>query len=172
MAKRRQEAGCFVLIANVSTEGPNSLTAKELLRVYKGQYGIESDFAFLKDPIIVNDTFLKSPHHIDALGMILIMALLIWRLMERSMRTWIKNTGKNLPGWDNKRTERPTSFMLSKAIYAIQVLQTKDGKRHLLRRPTDAQREYLLALGLDCNAFIDPKHECRPVIPKKTVSQG
>jgi len=167
--KRKQEAGCFVLISNVPIEGTHSLSAKGLLRVYKGQYGIESDFAFLKDPIIVNDTFLKSPRHIDVLGMVLIISLLIWRLMERSMRAWVKNTGRKLPGWDNKRTDRPTSFMLSKAVYGIQVLLTKEGERHLLRRPTEAQQEYLTALGLGTNAFIDPKHKCQPIIPMKTA---
>lgn len=29
----------------------------------------------------------------------LIIALMIWRLMERSMRTYVKNTGDLLPGW-------------------------------------------------------------------------
>ncbi len=70
IAARRKEAGCFVLISNIPVDGEDGLIAKELLRVYKGQYGVESDFAFLKDPLIVNDTFLKSPHRIDALGMI------------------------------------------------------------------------------------------------------
>ena len=69
-----------------------------LLRTYKGQYGVESDFAFLKDPLIVNDVFLKTPSRIDALGMVLIIALMVWRLMERSMRNYVKNTGKLLPG--------------------------------------------------------------------------
>ena len=165
--RRRQVASCFVLISNVATVGNHCLNAKELLRVYKGQYGVESDFGFLKDPIIVNDTFLKSPRHIDALGMVLIIALLVWRLMERSMRAWVDNTGKTLPGWDNKRTTKPTSFMLSKSIYGIQVLLTKDNTRHLLRKPTLPQMEYLTALGLGTNAFIDPRHKCQPIIPLK-----
>lgn len=169
VTKRKKESGCFVLITNVPLSGLNPLDAMELLRVYKGQYGVESDFAFLKDPIIVNDTFLKSPQHIDALGMILIVSLLIWRLMERSMRAFIRNTGKTLPGWDHKRTERPTSFMLSKALYAIQVIKTEDGIRHMIKKPTPAQQEYLVSLGVTLSVFIDPKHKCRPIIPKKKL---
>jgi transposase len=53
-------AGCFVLISNVPESGEEGLNARELLRTYKGQYGVESGFAFLKDPIVVNDTFLKT----------------------------------------------------------------------------------------------------------------
>ncbi|NBK25456.1 MAG: IS1634 family transposase, partial [Spirochaetia bacterium] len=71
----REQAGCFVLLSNVPASGENSLDAKALLRTYKGQYGVESDFAFLKDPLVVNDLFLKTPSRIDALGMILVIAL-------------------------------------------------------------------------------------------------
>ena len=172
VAKRRQEAGCFVLISNIQEEGADSLNSERLLRVYKGQYGVESDFGFLKDPLIVNDTFLKRPDRIDALGMILIIALLICRLMERSMRAWVKNTTQQLPGWDKKRTERPTAFMMTKAFYGIQVLQSKDTKRHFLRAPTNAQLEYLTALGLGKTVFIDPKLKCRPIIPQKSGPLG
>ena len=113
-------------------ENEDAVDARKLLQIYKGQYGVESDFAFLKDPLVVNDLFLKTPHRIDALGMILVLALLIWRLMERSLRAWIKNTGKELPGWDNKKTTKPTAFMMTTAMYGIQVLLTKEGERHLL----------------------------------------
>lgn len=54
------------------------------------KYGVESDFAFLKYPLIVNGIFLKKPSRIDALGMVLNIALVIWRLMERSMRACLK----------------------------------------------------------------------------------
>ena len=95
----RELAGCFVLLSNVPTEGEGAMDGAGLLRTYKGQYGVESDFAFLKDPLIVNDIFLKTPSRIDALGMVLIIALMLWRLTERSMRTYVKNTGTLLPGW-------------------------------------------------------------------------
>lgn len=84
--KERSLAGCFVLLTNVPLHGDGGLDAARLLQTYKGQYGVEQDFVFLKDPLVVNDLFLKTPSRIDALGMILIIALLIVRLMERRMR--------------------------------------------------------------------------------------
>lgn len=167
MKKLKAEAGCFVLICNIPLEGKNAMDAAELLRVYKGQYGVESDFVFLKDPLVVNDTFLKKPQRIDALGMILVIALLVWRLMERSLRAWIKNTGQTLPGWDKKRTTKPTTFMVFTAMYGMQVLLTKDNERHFLRGPTERQREYLRALGLDESVFTDCHHACMPINPLK-----
>ncbi len=97
----RSVAGCFVLITNAPEKGEKAMNSATVLRTYKGQYGVENDFSFLKDPLIVNDTFLKTPSRIDVLGMVLIIALMIWRLMERSMRTYVENTNKPLLGWCN-----------------------------------------------------------------------
>ena len=38
------------------------------------------NFPFLKDPLIVNDTFLKKAERIEALGFILLLSLMIWNL--------------------------------------------------------------------------------------------
>ena len=94
--------------------GSDSLDCEGVLRTYKGQYSIESDFAFLKDPLIVNDLFIKTPSRIDALGMILIIALMIYRLMERTMRQYLQENNTKVPGWDKKPTDKPTAYMLLK----------------------------------------------------------
>lgn len=172
VAARRKEAGCFVLISNVPNEGNDGLTAQELLRVYKGQYGVESDFAFLKDPLIVNDTFLKSPHRIDALGMVLVIALLVWRLMERTMRAWTQNNDESLQGWDKKQTRKPTTFMMTTAMQGIQVIRMKNDRRFLIRKPTARQKTFLRALGLTESVFTDPRGSCEPIIPMKLTAKG
>ena len=69
--KKRKEAGCFVLLRNRPSSGADEQSAQQLLETYKGQSGIEHNFGFLKDPLIVNDLFLKKPERIEALGMIL-----------------------------------------------------------------------------------------------------
>ncbi|MBM3299693.1 MAG: IS1634 family transposase [Deltaproteobacteria bacterium] len=78
----REAAGCFVLLSNTLSEGTGSISAKELLTIYSDQHMVERNFAFLKDPVFVNSLFLKSPRRIEALGLVFILALLIWRLME------------------------------------------------------------------------------------------
>jgi transposase len=91
VAQERSLAGSFVLLSNVPAQGEGALDAASSLRTYKGQYGVESDFAFLKDPLVVNDLFLKTPSRIDALGMVLIVTLMVWRPMERTMRAHVEN---------------------------------------------------------------------------------
>ncbi len=63
--KLREEAGCFVLLTSVPTEEKKGV---DILRLYKEQDGIERNFAFLKDPLVVNDVFLKTPRRIEAMG--------------------------------------------------------------------------------------------------------
>ena len=164
--KLRDLAGCFVLLTNVPIEGEQAIDSAGLLRTYKGQYSVESDFAFLKDPLVVNDVFLKTPSRIDALGMVLIIALMIWRLMERSMRAYVKNTATVLPGWANRQTDKPTSFMMSTAVVGIMVARSTQG-RSLLRTPEERPMAFLIAMGLDSSVFIDPHCKCTPIIPEK-----
>jgi transposase len=171
VARERSLAGCFVLLSNVPAEGEGSLDAAGLLRTYKGQYGVESDFAFLKDPLVVNDLFLKTPSRIDALGMVLIIALMVWRLMERSMRAHVENTKTTLPGWDHRQTTKPTAFMMSTVMTGIMVAVV-DGQRFMLRGPGPTQLAFLEALGLGPPAFLDPRCRCTPIIPFRLRTKG
>ena len=154
----RKEAGCFVLLTNVPEKGENGYKAKDILKAYKDQYGIERNFGFLKDPVIVNSIFLKKPERIEVLGLVLLLSLLVWRLIERSMRLYVENTGRDLPGWKNRRTVRPTSFMLMTKFAGVIVIVSETGRR-LNKRLTKQQKEYLIALGIRRDAFVVPKNE-------------
>lgn len=59
-----------------------NFSAQQLLRLYKDQDGIERNFSFLKDPVIINSIILKKNHRIEVLCLVLLISLLIWRLME------------------------------------------------------------------------------------------
>lgn len=152
----KERAGCFVMLTNVPIE---SLDARSVLRTYKGQYGVENDFLFLKDPLVVNDLFLKTPSRIDALGMILIIALMVWRLMERQMRLYLKEQGTTVPGWDNKPTAKPTSFMMSTVFVGIMAAESA-GTGALVNELTPRQTAFLTALGLDERVFYDRRVRC------------
>ena len=154
----RKEAGCFVLLTNVREEGEDRCKAKDILKAYKDRHGIERNFGFLKDPVIVNSIFLKTPERIEALGLVLFLSLLVWRLIERTMRLYVENTGCDLPGWKNRRTTRPTPFMLTTKFAGAIVLLPGSGRK-LNKRMTKQQKEYLIALGIRKDAFVTPKNE-------------
>jgi len=155
----REEAGCFVLITNVIPEAhadSGNYDARAVLNAYKEQHGIEQDFGFLKDPAIVNSIFLKKPERIEVLGLILLTSLLIWRLMEKTMRRHVADSGEKLSGWDRKPTDRPTSFMMTTKFTGIIVM--KIGNERRLGKPfTAIQEEFLKALRVSPEVFINPK---------------
>jgi transposase len=152
----RLQAGCFVLISNLSSpQDRATFDACELLRLYKDQDGIERNFSFLKDPVIVNSIFLKKNDRIEVLGLILLISLLIWRLIEYSMRRYIAEAGIAITGWKDKPTTRPTSFMLTTKFLSILVLKVEN-QRRLARPLRPVQLEYLTALGVDPIAFTSP----------------
>lgn len=145
----KEEAGCFVLITNVNKD---KYSASDILKIYKEQHGIEKNFGFLKDPLIVNDLFLKKPERIEALGFILVISLLIWRLVERCMRSYINKNNIKITGWDKKPTDRPTTFMMTTKFCSVHTLK-KGNMRWLSRKISDVQRQYLDALGLSEEIF-------------------
>jgi len=159
-----EEAGCFVLLTNIPLEdGEKRHPAAEIFKSYKGQYGVESNFGFLKDPLIVNDLFLKKPSRIDVLGMVLIISLLVWRLMERNMRNYIANTGRQLPGWNKGKTARPTAYMMKTKFHGIKVARI-GAERRLLGKMRVEVSAYLEALGLDGEVFTTPGVKCKAIL--------
>jgi transposase len=155
LARLEEEAGCFVLLTNVPTAGALAHSARDILTVYKEQHGTEQNYGFLKDPVLVNRLFLKKPERIEALGLILLLALLLWRLMERAMRRHVDLTRTPLPGWDKKATERPTAFMMVTKFAGVIVLKL-GSHRHLSHPLSAVQHRYLTALDVPATCFTLP----------------
>ncbi len=152
----RSEAGCFVLLTNlIGEEQRQQWDAGRLLQLYKSQSGIEQNFGFLKDPAIINGIFLKKTTRIEVLGLILLIALLIWRLMERAMRQYTQPDGSTLPGWEERKTKRPTSFMMTTKFKDLLVI-TNGNTRYIANQFSDVQLAYLKALNVPPEAFVTP----------------
>jgi transposase len=156
IARKTQETGCFVLLTNVPTAGEMAHRAGDVLRAYKEQHGIEQNFGFLKDPLIVNSLFLKKPERIEALGLVLLLALLLWRLVERTLRVHVETTETPLTGWDKKATQKPTAFMMMTKFSAVMVVKVGP-QRELVHPLSTVQQQYLLALGVPATYFTAPR---------------
>lgn len=155
VANLKNEVGCFVLICNVPMDGSGGYSSHGILQTYKDQYGIEQNFGFMKNTPIVNAIFLKKAERIEVLGLVLLLSLLVWRLLEYSMRRYAKENDKDLPGWKKRRTKYPTTFMLMTRFQYLMIL--KIGTHRQLNNPlSDIQKEYLGALGLSSKIFTNP----------------
>lgn len=152
----REEAGCFVLLSNLASSSEKTeWDAEGLLRLYKSQSGIEQNFGFLKNPVIINSVFLKKNSRIEVLGMVLLISLLIWRLIERSMRLYVEENQTTITGWVRRRTKRPTSFMMSTKFHTVLVIKSGD-YRQLAKPLKRVHLEYLKALDIKPEVFLTP----------------
>ncbi len=166
----REASGCFVLLTNTPTTGEMAHAAIDVLTAYKEQQGIERNFGFLKDPLIVNDIFLKRPDRIEVLGFILLTSLLVWNLMEHVMRQYLKRTDSVVPGWDRKPTQTPTSFMMTTKFKGVLVVEA--GGEWEFNVPLDFEQEqYMHALGLTEHSLLR-KRKAKPTRNQKLPLEG
>jgi transposase len=147
ITRKRQETGGFVLLTNVPTVGEMAHRAGDVLRADKEPHGIEQNFGFLKAPLMVNRLFLQKPERMEALGLVLLLALLIWRLRERALRLHVETTGNVLPGGDKPETTRPTAFMMMIKFASVMVLKV-GAQRQLAQILSAVQQQYLAALAV------------------------
>lgn len=108
--KRKEES--FVLITNTDS---HNLNPAQVLENYKNQSKVEVQFRLLKDPCIAATIFLKTPHRIRSLVMILGVSLLIRALVQYQARKGYKECTKPLPkiGWNGAKLKgNITSFFI------------------------------------------------------------
>lgn len=150
----KKQAGRFILATNVTDK--NQLTAEEMLSKYKGQQSVERGFRFLKDPYFLTDSvFLKSPHRIEALGLIMGLCLLIYTLGQRQLRQSLTRTQSTVRNQLGRPTNRPTLRWIFQCFQSIhwffqsgeaQVSNLTEERLHLLKFfPASSQRYYLLS---------------------------
>jgi transposase len=113
---------------------------------------LEADCKKVTDTVFY---FLKKARRIEVLGLILLISLLIWRLMERSMRQYVETNDDELPGWLRRKTRKPNAFMMTTKFTSVMVISI--GNHRQLAKPLKSfQLAYLKALGVTAEAFTVP----------------
>jgi len=151
--QKLKKAGCFVMITNTAKD---KMSASEVLKTYKEQYGVEKNFSFLKEPLIANNTFLKTPSRIDALTFILLVSLMIWNLMQRELRKSDQVSAGKLKDLNKRPTKRPTSYLMMSQLSGSCII--KYGNQRFLPRNglKEQALHYLKALGFDETIYTTP----------------
>ncbi len=149
-------AKTFVLISSVpeSEAGP-----AKLLEYYKEQAYIENRFRFLKNPYFVGPVFLKKPERVQALGYVLLLALLIYSLFERRVRQGLaaENEPYHLPG--SYKTFRPCGETLLAELDFITILRifTAQGIKRQLPGNISANVKRIVRLaGFNISIYTEP----------------
>jgi len=101
-----EENCCYLLGTNISK---SELSTKDIIDNYGNQQTVERGFRFLKDPVFFTSSlFLKKPSRIEALLMVMTLALLVYSIAERRLRAALKMQKESLPNQINKPTQTPT----------------------------------------------------------------
>lgn len=120
----RERRSAFVLITELSSE---EFPADRLLLEYKAQTSVEQRFRFLKDPAFVDAFFLHKPERIEALGYVLMLAALIFSLLERRIR----QSGQPLITPVRGQLDNPTGREVLQNIESVVVIRTDALHRQL-----------------------------------------
>lgn len=115
------------------------------------------NFSFLKDPVYVDEIYLKKPERVMVLGYFLLLALVVYRVFQRRLRQ--KITEKNpLRGAGGRLLRKPTGqaiFQLLKYIQVV-VLKLPDGstQRQFGQPLTYEEKRILADLGLSESIYL------------------
>ncbi|MGQ3685921.1 MAG: hypothetical protein ACUBOA_13085, partial [Candidatus Loosdrechtia sp.] len=84
LSQSKQRLNKFILITNILDS--SRMTDAEILKAYKGQSSVETNFKWAKNPAAVAPIFLKDPKRIAVLGFVYLVALMVYTLMQRQIR--------------------------------------------------------------------------------------
>lgn len=150
--KTKERLSCFVLITNLD----QSYSTHEVLKQYKAQCKVETSFKFLKDPLFVGPVFLKKPSRVQALAYVLLMALLIFNLLERRVREAMKHESDPLVIPGKVKTYKPTAKKILESLEMIMTTTTSDPNRRAFSKRFKVPRVITLA-GFAPDIYLDVK---------------
>ena len=95
------------------------------------------------------------PERIEALELVLLLALLRWRLGERTLRIHVETTETPVRGGDKQATQQPTACMMMTKCAAVLVI--KGGLARPLALLATVQQQDLRALGVPATSCPVPQ---------------
>jgi transposase len=113
MGKRRMSS--FVLITNIF-DGYN---ARSILREYKEQTVVENRFRFIKNPLYVGPLFVKKNQRLEALSYVVLIALLIYMVIQIRVRRALKEEKEPLELAGKVKSFEPTGSRVLELILSI-----------------------------------------------------
>ncbi len=96
------------------------------MKEYKAQSSVETSFKFLKDPFFVGPIYLKTPERVEALAYVMLIALLMFGILERRVREALKEEAEPLIIPGKKKTFEPTGKKILESLSYVLVMTTSD----------------------------------------------
>jgi transposase len=82
-----------------TTVGAESCTDAELLQAYQEQHTtVEPGFRWIKNPAAISPVWLEKPERIAALAMLTVVGLLVYAVIQRQVRLYLREHSQHIPG--------------------------------------------------------------------------
>jgi transposase len=160
---RREVEGGYVLKTN-QTKKEHSTAA--VLQEYKDQIHVERRIGNLKGPLAVAPMNLEKPERMGGMLLILMMALMVIALLERTVRRSLK--GKPMYGLypENRPSAAPTAKLIldSFSTLCIVIIKDRGTTTRRLAELSEVQRTLVRYLGIPPNRVAAFKRKCCKVV--------
>jgi transposase len=147
-----EDNGWTVLATTVS---PETCTDAELLQAYQEQHTtVEPGFRWIKNPAAIAPVWLEKPERIAALAMLTVLGLLVYSIIQRQVRLYLRTHDQQLPG-NKGMTAIPTAAVVLALFAQVALVQLWRGDRAVVQ-VYGLQPHHLLiceALGLDASWY-------------------
>jgi transposase len=82
-----------------TTVPPEEGTATEILQAYQNQTTtVEPGFRWIKNPAAITPVWLEKPERIAALAMLTVVGLLVYSIIQRQVRLYLRMHDQQIPG--------------------------------------------------------------------------
>jgi transposase len=155
LAHPEADNGWTVLATTVSAEG---CADAELLRAYQDQNTtVEPGFRWIKNPAAIAPVWLEKPERIAALAMLTVVGLLVYSVIQRQVRLYLRTHDQQLPG-NKGLTAIPTAAVVLALFAQVALVQLWIDEQEVVQL-SGVQPHHLLvcdALGLDSSWYAVP----------------
>jgi transposase len=95
-----------------TTVGPEECTDAEMLQAYQEQHvTVEPGFRWIKNPAAISPVWLEKPERIAALAMLTVVGLLVYAVIQRQVRLYLRDHDQHVPG-NKGLTATPTAAVV------------------------------------------------------------
>jgi len=146
--KAQEENGWTVLATTVQAE---RCSDAGILHAYQEQHtSVEPGFRWIKNPAAISPVWLEKPERIAALAMLTVVGLLVYAVIQRQVRLYLRTHDQHVPG-NKGETAMPTAAVVLSLFAPVAVVQMQIGNA-VVRQIYGVHPHHLMicdALGLD-----------------------
>jgi hypothetical protein len=160
LANPEEDNGWTVLATTVPTE---AWADAEILQAYQEQNTtVEPGFRWIKNPAAISPVWLEKPERIAALAMLTGLGLLVYSVIQRQVRLYLRTHDQQIPG-DKGATATPTAAVVLALFAQVALIRLGIGDPEV-EQIYGVQPDHLLlcdALGLDSSWYEVPSAQKR-----------